>query len=408
MATQAELRQNAQRIFERLRMNLLQSLQVGNPRTFAHGNPRSNLAHRSPYSQVNQGLSLQNGRMPNDAEIAAYVQQQPEYRKAVRAIEKSGGRGSGSRGGQVSSGVGNIPQPGPSEAMGLYNNWLAKQQAGFDEAKAANEARYKEGHGELTGVRDFRQDKYQNFGVAAQQDIDERMQETLKNIRAQAASRGLSNSNVPLAFEQRTARDTAREQQRVREMRDSRMADAYAQDTGNLVGFIERREDPYPDMNQALQLGIQLAGSEADRQAQSERLAAMERMYRGTGGRGRSDVRLPPVPGPQGGVVPYFVNGTPLQMANAYFAGGGPRLGVASNRYPTRRTPEEYAAVRQSQRPTLSPTISLPGSLPEEWMGNATMQPTLAPAPRPPKYLPPNWNGGATLAPTPINTYFGF
>lgn len=349
MPTQLELRQNAQKVFDRIRMNLLQLLQVGNPRTFAHGNPRENLIHRSPYSQVGQGMSFLNGRMPNDAQIRQYVEAQPEYQQAVKRMEAPGKAGGGSRGGQVSSGSGEYSPPEPSDTMALYNDWLAKQQAGFDEAKAANEARYAEGKGELGGARDYRQNLYQNFGVAAQQDIDERMQEALKSARANAQRRGLTNSNVTDAYALRAARDTAREQQRVRETRDTRLADAYAQDTGNLVGFIERRDDPYPDMNQAMQLGIQLSGSEADRKAQAARLAAMERMYRGTGGRGRSDVRLPPIPGPQGGVVPYFANWNPVQMAGGMFGGRSPQLGIQSNRYPTQRSPQEYAAQQAQQ-----------------------------------------------------------
>ncbi len=225
-----------------------------------------------------------------------------------------------------------VVHPPPAGWTSTTHGWPISK-----EAKAANEGRHKEGHGELTGAREFRQEKYANFGEAAQQDIDERLQESLSNARANAASRGLSNSNVTDAYALRAARDTAREQQRVREVRDTRMADAYAQDTGNLVGFIERREDPYPDMNQAMQIGIQLAGSEADRQAQADRTAAMERAYRGTGGRGRSDYSLPPIPGPQGGVSPAFMNGTPVQQANMMFANYGPQPVRGSNRYPTRR-----------------------------------------------------------------------
>ena len=352
MPTQLELRQNAQKVFDRIRMNLLQSLDVGSYHKFSHGTPRSSHIPRSVYSQVDQGHNFLNGVMPNDAQIAAYVNEQPEYKRAVAALEKAGKAGAGkanSRRGQVSSMNGAMPPAAPSESMQLYNNWLAQQQAGFDEAKAANEARYAEGHGELSGARDYRQGLYANFGYAAQEDIDERMQEALKSARASAQRRGLSNTNVTDAYALRAARDTAREQQRVRETRDSRMADAYAQDTGNLVGFIERREDPYPDMNQAVAIGIQLAEGEANRQAQAERMAAINQ-YRRTGGRGRSDARLPPLPGPQGGVSPVFMNGTPVQQAYSMFANRGPMPAYSSNRYPARRSPEEYAAIQAQQQ----------------------------------------------------------
>lgn len=352
MASQRELADQAQRLWEQARDHLLQTLQPGNPRAFAQGLNRSNLNYRSPYSNPNQGLSFAAGRMPSNAEITAFAQQQPEYQAIMKRMKQAGGSGDG----VGASNSGYLPPQAaataaPSAAMAQYNDWLASQQKAYDEARAANESRYAEGKGELGGVRDFRQQKYANFGEAAQQDIDERLTETAKTLRAKAAARGLANSNEPDAYILRAARDTAREQQRVREARDSRMADAYAQDTGNLVGFIERRQDPYPDMNQAMQIGIQLASSEADRQAQAARTAALEQAYRGTGGRGASDYSLPPVPGPRGGVSPMFMNGTPYQAAQAFFAQGPTaQQWLGTNRVPTRRTPEEYAAQDAQQQ----------------------------------------------------------
>lgn len=357
MASQKELRDNAQRIRERLRNNLLNSIQPGNRYAFAHGTPSAYINSMqgvpAPYKTSNgMGQTFQSGVMPNEKQISDYVESQPEYQRAVAAIKNAG-----SRSGQVSSKPGEYspgyapPQPaGPSPAMAMFNDYFGTLKGDWRAARDANLARYDEGHGELSGARDYRQQLYQNFGVAAQQDIDERLQENLKSIKADAARRGLANSNVPDAYEMRAARDTAREQQRVREMRDSRLADAYAQDTGNLVGFIERREDPYPDVNQALQLGIQLAESEANRAAQAQRAAELAQQFRGTGGRGRSDVRLPPIPGPQGGVMPMFLNGTPMQMANGYFGGGYAQPGIRSNRGVEKRSPEEYAAAKAQRK----------------------------------------------------------
>lgn len=412
MATQRELAEQAQRLWEQARNHLIQTLQPGNRYAAAQGTPTAYSEYRplAGMGGPQQGQTFQNGRMPSDAEITAQVERLPAYRAIMRKMEKSA-KGGGSKG----PGRGGPPtapqadaQGQPSQAMAAYQAWLAQQQAGFDEAKAANEGRYNEGHGELTGVRDFRQEKYANFGEAASQDIDERMQEALKNARANAQRRGLSNSNVTDAYALRAARDTAREQQRVRETRDTRMADAYAQDTGNLVGFVERREDPYPDMNQAMQIGIQLGNSEADRQAQVARLAALQQYAgdRGDSGRGRGDYRLPLLPGPQGGVSPIFMNGTPVQQGLAFLGSqGGRGPAYTSNRYPTRRSPEEYAALRQAQQrqAALSPPVAMPGQLPDGWTGNATMQPTLAPAPRPPQYLPPGWTGASTMAPSTYN-----
>jgi len=357
MASQRELADQAQRLWEQARNYLMQTLQPGNPRAFAQGLNRANLNYRSPYANPNQGQSFQAGRMPSNAEITRFVQSQPEYQAVIQKMRQGDSLAGRPNTGPAQSTAGYGPPAvpggpaGQSDAMALYNKWFDQQKSGFDEAKAANEGRYAEGKGELGGVRDFRQEKYANFGEAAQQDIDERLTETAKTLRAKAAARGLANSNEPDAYILRAARDTAREQQRVREQRDTRMADAYAQDTGNLVNFIERRQDPYPDMNQAFQIGVQLSGAEADRQAQAARTAALEKAISGTGGRGASDVRLPPSPGPQGGVSPMFLNGTPYQAAQAFFAQGPTmQLGIGSNRYPT---PRGYAPPQAPQpKPT--------------------------------------------------------
>lgn len=383
MASQRELADQAQRLWEQARNYLTQTLQPGNPRAFAQGLNRANLNQRSPYANPNQGQSFQAGRMPTNAEITQFVQQQPEYQAVVRQMQKgAGGSGGGGAPMPAPSTAGYGPPTGPaaasspSDAMALYNKWLEKQTAGYEEAKAANEGRYAEGKGELGGVRDFRQQLYANFGQAAQQDIDERLSETAKSLRAKAAARGLANSNEPDAYILRASRDAAREQQRVREARDSRLADAYAQDTGNLVGFIERRQDPYPDMNQAFQIGMNLASSEADRKAQEAQLAAMQQAYRGAGGRGRSDYSLPPIPGPQGGVSPMFMGANPYQAAQAFFAQGPTAFQwMGSNRRPTRRTPQEYAA-QEAQQQDL-----------QKWMEGKRMLPTYQ-RPTPPLNIP--------------------
>ena len=356
MASQRELADQAQRLWEQARNYLTQTLQPGNPRAFAQGLNRANLNQRSPYANPNQGQSFQAGRMPTPAEITQFVQQQPEYQAIMRKMKggASGGNGGGSPMPSPSTAgygppTGQAAASNPSDAMALYNKWMEGRTADYKEAKAANEGRYAEGKGELGGVRDFRQQLYANFGQAAQQDIDERLSETAKSLRAKAAARGLANSNEPDAYILRASRDAAREQQRVREARDSRLADAYAQDTGNLVGFIERRQDPYPDMNQAFQIGVQLSGAEADRQAQAARTAALEKAISGTGGRGASDVRLPPIPGPQGGVSPMFMGANPYQAAQMFFGQGATmQPGIGSNRYPT---PRGYAPPQAPQGP---------------------------------------------------------
>lgn len=221
--------------------------------------------------------------------------------------------------------------PAPPSALDAF---VAQQQAEAERARQENLKRYDEGHGELTDLRQRNQARVGNWGVAAQQDIDERLSETESRLRADAASRGLANSNVPGAIIQRAARDTAREQQRVSEMRDDRLARYDTTDTGNLVGFVERRNDIGPDPNLtaqvALQLGQQgLAEKELEYQQKRDmlQLALAERQRRdalrlgaaGLAQRGgsRSGGGVPIFVGPEATGIPgWATSGLPIVTGN--------------------------------------------------------------------------------------------
>lgn len=344
--TNAEYQAKRQRIWQQARNYLIQTLSVGNANYSHSGIPNSSLMNRGPYAQPEQGLNLPFGRMPSDADITKFVQSQPAFQNLERKWAKQ--QGGGKQKAAPEASAANLQSANQTDPMALFNQLFAASQAAQDQAKYENLYRYYEGKGELGSLRDRNQERVGNWGYAAQADIDERLQEQLGNTKANLAARGMSNSSIGDAFAARAARDTAREQQRVSEMRDSRMAEYDSNDTNNLVGFIERRNDVGPDYTGLMSQAMSYAQAEANRQAQEQMNAQMLAAYRGNGGRGRSNVRLPVLPGPQGGVYPMFLNGSPGQMASAMMSPGN-WGGISSNRYPTRRSPQEYAAIAANQ-----------------------------------------------------------
>ncbi len=124
--------------------------------------------------------------------------------------------------------------------------------------------------------------------------------------------------------------------------------------TNNANSFIERRTDRGPDNTALLALSAKLGEAEAYRKGKSEAASAAQR--RGSRSRGRSN--QPSYLGPQG-VSPAYAamlaqqmyGNYAGQMNNAAAMTGvrnyGPHIG--SNRYPTQRTPEQYADIQNQQ-----------------------------------------------------------
>jgi hypothetical protein len=348
-AEQAKLQRQAQEFWQAAKMHLIQSVQPGNPRAFAHGIDRSKLNHRSPYSNPNQGFSLQSGRMPSDTEVSNFVNKVMGGNPYEKALKNGGaatstpaatvpakrgyggGFGTPGSGGASGGGGSSAPQAEPNQ---LFERMMMAAQGKMDEANAANEYRYAEGKGELTGIRTRNQDRATNWGIAAQADVAEQMKNALLDSEASLAARGLGGSTIQDSFRMAEAQKTAREQQRISEMRDSRASDYDTRDTGNLVGFIERREDTGPDYMQLMQMAQQ--HGLAQQQALEREKAAAQQQARGTGGQ-TVNPRALVQSGPRGGASPMFMGANPVGMAQS-FLGALPQFSpITSNRYPTPR-----------------------------------------------------------------------
>jgi hypothetical protein len=272
-----------------------------------------------------RGESFQTGVAPSDYDVQRFINASGgnPYEKRIKTMLATTDSATAPNGGPGGLNVAGTAQPLPDPTQ-MFQQMMAAQQGKLDEANAANIKRYDEGHGELTGVRTRNQDRVQNWGKAASADIEERMQEALLDSEASLAARGLGGSTIQDAFRLRKARDVANEQQRISEMRDSRASEYDTRDTGNLVGFVERREDTGPDANMLLQMAMQFGQGQQQLQAQKEQQARLDKLLadRGTGGRDASVVS----PGPQGGVRPFFAGPNPLQLAAMMYGGGGPRM----------------------------------------------------------------------------------
>lgn len=243
----------------RKKQELLNTLGLGNQNPYSNYSPNvlDPIGISTPAYQRG-GIGFRYGIMPNDNQIDQYVQQQVE---AGMGPPDPGSSAMPGPAGTAKTAAQLAAESGATPGSELFQKLISSFQSKIDEANKANIKRYDEGHGELSDLRSRNQGRVQNWGVAATADLDERMQEALGAQKASLASHGLDSSTILPAFQGRVARDTAREAQRISEMRDSRASQYDTNDTNNLVGFVERRNDVAPDYGQLINLATQYGQS---------------------------------------------------------------------------------------------------------------------------------------------------
>lgn len=378
-------RQQMAKEFRNMARNYLNEL-AGNPTTpedFARyaqwGGPNvMDPLNGSGFYRSSGGVNVARGTAPSESDVDKFIRQlggNPYTGSASTRRNTSGGGSSGNVARAIRPGV---PQPQQETQESILDQLAAEFKSKINEANAANLARYDEGKGELSTLRDRNQGRVENWGKAASEDIDERMREALGDASANLAARGLGNSNILDAFRLRAARDTAREQQRVSEMRDSRASQYDTNDTNNLVGFIERRNDIAPDYGQLIGLADRIGQADALKAFQENMAAERAQrqqtpQYGGYGGYGGFGPYGPMIPsyGPQGPHMraPAFVNLFGGAM-NSLPSGPAP---VVSNAYPTvnqrpqQQEPQPYLGMRAPATP--SPSLA-PPKVTSEWLGN--------------------------------------
>lgn len=239
---------------------------------------------------------------------------------------------------------------GAQDPMGQL---FADLQSKIDEANAANIARYDEGKGELTDLRDRNQGRIDSWGVGQQMRNKEAFDEFLSNQRAQDAMIGMANSNKEMALGQRQLRDMQMLDAEITGQRDARGLAADTADTGKLTEWIYNRNDNAPDPAMLIDLAkssaqAKVAQQYADAETKALLAEAKERIRAsrrgGVGGGGGGYFGGPRYSG--GGAGPIFMNGTPLDMAQRAFAG----LGMAAmGGAVAQRPPRERGLTRQQQ-----------------------------------------------------------
>lgn len=142
-----------------------------------------------------------------------------------------------------------------SGAGGLAGDY----QRAFDEARQENEARYRD---ILTGRQaayDRIMGMLQGAGVQEAIDLDRAYDTQSAAMRSSLVGRGLGNSTVLDSALMGNNRQRAEAKGRLNDRLIQQLASADERLTGNLLNFMERRDDTYPDYNQLLQLA-QLMG----------------------------------------------------------------------------------------------------------------------------------------------------
>jgi hypothetical protein len=291
---------------------------------------RGGLGMRKFYSRNQQfgkeaGESFQTGVAPSNYDVDRFIKSMGgnPYEQRMKTMLATTDLPTAPNGGPGGPNVAGTAQPLPDPTQ-MFQQMMAAQQGKLDEANAANIKRYDEGHGELTGVRTRNQDRVQNWGHAAAEDVDEGVANDILDVAASLAAKGTLNSTDQEAFRLRAKSNARREKAKISEMRDSRASEYDTRDTGNLVQFVKDREDSGPDANMMINMAMQFAQGQQQLQAQKEQQARLDKLLadRGTGGRDASVVS----PGPQGGVRPFFAGPNPLQLAAMMYGGGGPRM----------------------------------------------------------------------------------
>ena len=219
-------------------------------------------------------------------------------------------------------------------------------QKQMDAANAANEARYSEIKGNKQAQANRVMNEVGNWGNFQKAMNDEKAKETLGNIQANLASRGLGNTTIGDSFRQRNARDLQLTNQDLSERKSDRYVNYDNALSNDYNAFIERKTDKAPEYGQMQALLAKLGEAQAYQQAAAARQQQQQ-----------ASVAAVPQDGGQG-----MGMGAPSQAAwnhagrqaqamqqqfmGGFFNRGTPtmQLGISSNAYPHKSAPSDVTA----------------------------------------------------------------
>lgn len=239
------------------------------------GRPSMAKNHRSKSggrANVPLNWSYSGSTMPAGAGTGGYypgtggeAQMQVKQNAVGNFIQYARSMGAGER--QIQQGVaaimgGGMPGGGGGGGgNGQLSDLISEYQKAHDKANAANEARYRD---ILAGYQDRYSRSMANLAGMGEQeakDIDEAAKHRAAALRQSLVARGLSNSTVMDNLEQGVERERVNDMGRLQERLRNQMIGFDTSLSGDTLGFMERREDTGPDLNQLLQLSQMLGGS---------------------------------------------------------------------------------------------------------------------------------------------------
>jgi hypothetical protein len=203
-----------------------------------------------PIADDPRSTNLWFGMAVTDPQLAEVIRKSGgnPYLKKLKELEAKSAKAKASSAAMPRGRTGRGVAKAAEETAKSYLEQLADEyKRSQDEAFQANQNRYNEGHFELSDLRNRNSERVKNFGEAQRQDLEEQFSSNLGDVTANLSGRGLGNSTIVSAFEAKNARDLAREKLRLSEMVDDRASRYDSADTGNLVNFVERRNDVAPD-----------------------------------------------------------------------------------------------------------------------------------------------------------------
>lgn len=292
-----------------------------NPAAFALRNNAQYTPYgeKRPPSSISNTFGVQYGVAPTDADVWAFLKS-TGYQPPAAGAQAPAGNAAASSSAMTWQNPATSGQAGMNSQQRLLLAMLGQDWQDQQNANRANDARYDYDLGEYDALRSRNQERVQNWGHAAETDLDERFHDELGNQNASLAARGLTNSTIVDAFRERSARDNAREHQRVSEMRDDRASRYDTADTGNLLNFVERRTDQAGGMDNGQLLQFANAfGAAGIPQGESPELAATRKQIADLQAQlgQRQPLTSAPLRGAQGR-GPIFLN-----AADMYGFGGG-------------------------------------------------------------------------------------
>ena len=239
------------RVENNLRANLglppLGQLHGGNPPRGGGGGARwLSPGLEDYYKRQGPHALMTYGQTPQPVQVESYIKAigGNPYKRQLAALQEN------MRSGKLAAPA----PPAPPTRDQLLQEFLDSAKAQEEAANAANEERYQDILGRLEDRYDRNMGRVSNYGKAARQDLIESSDEALRGIQANLANRGLGSSTIFDAFRQRSARDLAREKQRLSEQVDRRAAEYDQALSKDIAAFMERRTDEGPNQNMIAEL----------------------------------------------------------------------------------------------------------------------------------------------------------